>query len=49
MVARLLKVGSVSTSSGGIVDLSDNDLQVTGGSSYVQIRTQIAAARAGGA
>jgi hypothetical protein len=36
------------TSAGGIVDLNDNDLQVTGGSSYAQVAAQIASARNGG-
>jgi hypothetical protein len=45
---RLLKAGSVATSAGGIIDLNDNDLQVTGGNTYAQIRAQIVSARAGG-
>ncbi|CAN5623337.1 hypothetical protein BH09PLA1_BH09PLA1_18200 [soil metagenome] len=45
---RLLKVGAVTTSAGGIVDLNDNDMQVQGNSSYAQVRPQIVSARNGG-
>jgi probable HAF family extracellular repeat protein len=45
---RSLKVGAVVTSAGGIVDLNDNDLHVSGGSTYDQVVAQIATARNGG-
>ncbi|MBC8109244.1 MAG: hypothetical protein H7Z14_21840 [Anaerolineae bacterium] len=47
--SRLLRVGAVTTSAGGIIDLNDNDMQVQGNSTYVQVRNQIASARNGGA
>jgi hypothetical protein len=46
---RLLKVGSVGVTSGGTIDLGDNDMQVTGGTTAGQVTGLIAAARAGGA
>jgi prepilin-type N-terminal cleavage/methylation domain-containing protein len=46
---RLLKVGAIETSAGGIVDLNDNKMQVTGGSTYAQVIAQISSARNGGA
>jgi probable HAF family extracellular repeat protein len=47
--SRLLKVGAIATSAGGILDLNDNDMQVTGGSTYEQVSAQIVSARNGGA
>jgi hypothetical protein len=46
--ARLLKVGSVATSAGGIVDLNDNDM-IASSTAYPAIATQIASARNNGA